>query len=669
VSEPTVAAESESDSEGERECASGRGFAAWPSPIAAADVAAAHGSISWVGQVRGSLWWVESDPADGGRLALWRLDDDQAVRLTPDGMNVRNRVHEYGGLPWAASDDGFVVTDWEDQRLYAGGAAGIRPLTPAPAFDAQYRYAEPVVVGREVWVLREEFFSESPTDLVRSFVAVPLDGSAAADPGAVRVLGGDHRFLSCLRVSPTGEHVSWIGWDHPHMSWDQSELVVADVRDGRFVNRSVVSGGPGDAICQAEWDFDGGLVFLSDRSGWWNLYRLDHPGAAPHGLLPIDHELGGALWKPGTSWLAVLGEERYGVLDHGEPAILDARAGTLTPIEPPAGSGVTTWSAFLSAQDGRLASAGYGSHSLPRLVTWDADHGARVQGTHDSLPRLGDDTIDAAWLPTPEFRWIDDGAGAHIPTTLYPPTNPLVGAKPGELPPYIVHIHGGPTGANGVSLDLEIAYFTSRGIGVAAPEYGGSTGFGRAWRERLAGQWGVVDLADAAAVANALVAAGLADPERLVIRGGSAGGFTSAAAMTAPSPFAVGLVSYPVIDLLAWMGGENHDLESQYLVSLVGPLPGAEASYRRRSPAERPERAHGPMLILQGLDDRICRPETTQRFVDGLEAAGKTFEYVGYEGEQHGFRQASTVADAIAREFAFLCRHLRSDRIDPKDRA
>ena len=162
--------------------------------------------------------------------------------------------------------------------------------------------------------------------------------------------------------------MSWIGWNHPHMSWDQSELVIADVRDGRFVNRTTVAGGPGDAICQAEWEADGGLVFLSDRSGWWNLYRLDHPGGAAHALLPVDHELGGALWKPGTSWLAVLGDDRYGVLDHGEPAILDARAGTLTPIEPPAGSGVATWSPFLSASDGRLASAGHGSHSLSRLV-------------------------------------------------------------------------------------------------------------------------------------------------------------------------------------------------------------------------------------------------------------------------------------------------------------
>lgn len=646
-------------------------YGTWPSPITPSDVAGAHGSISWVGQPDGALWWIESDPADGGRLALWRLDGDDLRRVTPDGMNVRNRVHEYGGLPWAAlpatpaAPGGFVATEWADQRLYAGDDHGVRPLTPAPTFDGQYRYAEPLVAGDEVWALREEFFSESPTDLRRAFVAVPLDGSAAKTPDAVRVLGGDHRFLSCLRLSPDGTRASWIGWDHPNMSWDQSELVVADVVDGSFSGARVVAGGPGDSICQAEWDDDGTLVYLSDRSGWWNLYRL----GTEESLLPIDHELGGALWKPGTSWLAVLGGSRYGLIDHGTPSVLDATAGTLSPLAPPVdgdGAAVTTWASSLSAHDGRLASTGHGSRSLPRLVTWDAENGTRVHGAHAALPIVAGNTMDPAWLPTPEFRWFDGDGGARIPAHVYPPTNPEATAPDGELPPYVVHIHGGPTGSNGVSLDLEIAAFTSRGIGVVAPDYGGSTGYGRAWRERLNGQWGVVDLADAAAVADALVAEGVADPDRLVIRGGSAGGFTSAAAMTAPSPFALGLVSYPVIDLLAWMGGENHDLESQYLVSLVGPLPEAEATYRDRSPAERPHLAHGPMLILQGLDDRICQPETTARFVDGLAAASKTYEYVGYEGEQHGFRQAATVADAIRREIDFLRKHLGIER---KERA
>ena len=635
-----------------------RPYGTWPSPISPADVAAAHGAITWVGQPQGELWWVESDPADEGRLALWCLDGDEHRRLTPAGVNVRNRVHEYGGLPWAAGGDGYVVTEWSDQRLYTGTGGGgrdaLRPLTPAPAFDGQFRYAEPRVVGDEVWALREEFFSDSPTDLKRSFVAVPLDGSAASAPQRIRVLGGGHRFLSCLRVSPDGRHASWIGWDHPHMPWDQTELVVADVIDGRFAAAEAVAGGDGESICQAEWDDDGSLVYLSDRTGWWNLHRLGEADPVLH----IDSELGGPLWRPGTSWLAVLGGGRYGVLEHGRPAVLDASAGTLSRLEPAGGSPVTTWSAYLSSHAGRLASAGYGARSLPRLVVGDPEGGVRALGTHAALPAAGDATLATQWLPEPVFRWIRGRDGDQIPVNIYGPTNPEASAPADEKPPFIVHVHGGPTGENGVSLDLEIAAFTSRGIGVAVPEYGGSTGFGRAWRRRLAGAWGVVDLHDAIDVAEALVRDGSADPRRLVIRGGSAGGFTSAAAMTRPSPFTVGLVSYPVIDLLAWMSGENHDLESQYLVSLIGPLPEREADYRDRSPAEHADAAHGPMLILQGLDDRICRPETTQRFVDALAAAGKTFEFTGYEGEQHGFRRAATIEDAIARELAFLRRHL-----------
>jgi dipeptidyl aminopeptidase/acylaminoacyl peptidase len=631
-----------------------RPYGTWPSPISPADVAAAHGSLSWVGQPGGELWWVESDPADEGRLALWRLVGDAHRRLTPTGVNVRNRVHEYGGLPWTAGGDGYIITEWSDQRLYTGGTDDPRPLTPEPAFDGQFRYAEPQVVGDEVWVLREEFFSDSPTDLERSFVAVPLDGSAAASPQRLRVLGGGHRFLTCLRVSPDGRRASWIGWDHPHMPWDQTELSVADIVDGKLVAATVVAGGEGESICQAEWDDDGTLVYLSDRTGWWNLHRLGD--SEP--VLRVDHELGGPLWKPGTRWLAVLGSGRYGVLDHGRPAVLDAVRGTLTPVEPPADAGIETWSPFLSAHAGRLASAGQGARSLPRLVVWDPQGGARTVGTHPGMPDAGGRALGPEWLPQPEFRLIRGRDGAQIPVNVYPPTNPGMSAPAGEKPPFIVHVHGGPTGENGVSLDLEIAAFTSRGIGVAAPEYGGSTGFGRAWRRRLAGAWGVVDLNDAIDVAEALIQDGSADPRRLAIRGGSAGGFTSACAMTRPSPFAVGLITYPVIDLLAWMSGENHDLESHYLVSLIGPLPEREAAYRDRSPAEHAESAHGPMLILQGLDDRICRPETTQRFVDSLTAAGKVFEFAGYEGEQHGFRRASTVADAVSRELAFLRRHL-----------
>lgn len=643
-------------------------YGSWSSPISAEDVGAFSGSLSWAGAAHDAVWWVQSDPTDGGRLALWRVGADSdaaAERVTAPGLNVRNRVHEYGGKPWAPIPGGAVVTNWDDQRLYAVTEDGHRPLTPAPAFEGQFRYAEPLVVGEDVWLLREEFFSTAPLDVRREFVAVPLDGRAADDLAAVRVLGGRHQFLAGLRVSPEGGQASWIGWDHPRMSWDGTELVVATIDaggvgdaagGGGFSDELVVAGSPTESIVQAEWTPDGSLAFLSDLSGWWNLHRID-PSGEREPVLTADREFGGALWRPGSTWFAVLGAARYALLDGGTPTLLDAATGALEVLPMPEGSGIGGWSTLVADGD-RLVAIGSGSACLSRPVSWSRAGGTRTHGLLPAAPVCGGEPLGGEWLPRAESLRVPAEDGAGIPVHLFPPTNPDASAPASERPPYIVHVHGGPTGQKGTSLDLEIAYFTSRGIGVAVPEYAGSTGYGRAWRSRLNGRWGEADLSDAIALAGYLVSEGLADPARLVIRGGSAGGFTSAAAMTAPSPFAVGLISYPVIDLFAWMAGENHDLESQYLVGLVGPLPEASDRYRDRSPAERPERAHGPMLILQGLDDRICLPQTTERFVAGLRAAGKPHEYVGYPGEQHGFRMAATVADAIQREHAFLCRHL-----------
>lgn len=650
-------------------------FGTWPSPIAARDVARSHGSIAWVEQPDGALWWVESNPQAGGALAILREGPDGVTRMTASGANVRNRVHEYGGLPWTyipptVSDArrSICYTEWADHRLYrqflgAQSAEGDPvPLTPVPDCEAGYRYAEPLVRGDEVWVLREHHLSDSPTDVVRHFVAIPLDGSAAENRSAVRELGvGGHDFLAGLRISPDGAQAAWIGWDHPVMPWDRTELVIADIEEGLLANARVVVGGADVSICQVEWEADGSLVYLSDESGWWNLHRWDPPTGDTTAVFAVAAELGGPLWRPGLRWFAPLGGSRYGVLNHGVPGILDAVTRTIEPIVASVSAGLTHWRAHLSAAHGRLASVGYGPQSLPRLVSASAV-GFAVHGDHASHPLIGEsaEPLDPDWLPRPELVWFTGSDGAAVPANVFPPRNPTVAWPTGERLPFVVHIHGGPTGENGMDLDLEIAYYTSRGIGVVAPEYGGSTGYGRAWRERLNGQWGVVDLADAETVAAGLVAAGMADPSRLGIRGGSAGGFTSALALTRPSSFAVGLVRYPVIDLLAWAEGETHDFESHYLTGLIGPLPESAKKYRERSPAA--VAAHGPMLILQGDDDRICLPVTTDRFVAELEAFGKPHRYIVYPGEQHGFRRTETIAHAIETEFAFFCDSLGIER-------
>lgn len=651
-----------------RELASGT----WPSPITAPVVAAARGSLQWLELVDGAPWWVEGLPAEGGRLALMRLTPDgSAAEVTPPGASVRNRVHEYGGRPWCpvpGSGGGYCYTDWRDHRLHAVDPDGAsRPLTPPVEIAARDRYAEPVVVGDEVWVLRERHRSDEPTDVERGWIAVPLDGSAADDPRRVRALTGpdSHRFLACLRISPDGGRAAWIGWNHPDMPWDATEAVVADITDGRFARPRAVSGGPGVSVCQLEWRDDTRLLCSSDESGWWNLLEVDLAGGSSRAVTGEAAELGGALWRTGSRWFALLDAGRAAALQGETAAIIDLESGRVSPLGGAEEHGVAQWAPSIAADSGRVAAIGSGPRALPRVfvavvgpgaAASDAGRGAFTPvGGHEPLPRGVDGSVlDAAWLPSPRFEYLTTPDGVPVPAHVWPPTNPVARSLPGELPPYVVHVHGGPTGSNGVGLDLEIAYFTSRGIGVVAPEYGGSTGHGRAWRERLRGAWGEVDLADAETAALALVASGEADADRLVVRGGSAGGFTSAALMTRPSVFRVGLVIYPVIDLVAWATGETHDFESQYLAGLVGLLPDAEPRYRERSPSDRADAAHGPILVLQGLDDPICLAETTERFVARLDAAGVPYRYVGYAGEGHGFRRAETLRHAIAAQFSWV---------------
>ena len=629
------------------------------SPITSADVGGTHSAPLWVGIVDGAPWWIQ--PVDDGtRYALVRERDGEIIRLSAATANLRTRVHEYGGQPWAAlPDGGFVYTEWADQKLYLQAPdAEPTALTPAPSRPAGLRYAAPVVVGNEVWALREEHYGDAPTDVRRDFVAVPLDGSAANDASRVRALGATgHHFLAGLRLSPDGTRAAWIGWNHPYMSWDRSEVVVADVTADGFENQRVIAGGAptreaagdGIAICQLEWQDDDTLLYLSDVTGWFNLYR--HPlGGHAVNLLPIDHELGGPLWRVGQRWFAVLGPNRFVILDHSHPAILDAVAATLTPVDTGA---LTAWGSYLAASGDLIADVAAGPKHVSVLATLRLTEDGILLSTLGgvpALPRLATgEQLPEEWLPTPEFRWFDGEGGIRVPAHVYRPA--------GDGPaPYVVHIHGGPTGENGSTLDLEFAYLTSRGIGVVVPEYGGSTGYGRLWRERLNGQWGVVDLQDAITVASALVAEGLAAPGKLGIRGGSAGGFTTAAAMTTPSPFTAGVARYPVIDLVAFASGETHDLESQYLASIVGRLPEDAALFEERSPQARAAQLHSPILILQGLDDQICMAATTERFVDAIADSPVRHEYVTYEGEQHGFRTASTVRDAIEREYAFFAR-------------
>ncbi|MEV5514004.1 prolyl oligopeptidase family serine peptidase [Streptomyces flaveolus] len=626
-------------------------YGSWPSPIDAALAAAHDGRPEDVGFVGDEVWWTAPRPTEGGRRTLVRrYPDGTEEPVLPAPWNVRSRVIEYGGRPWAAltapAGPLVVFVNFADQRLYAyePGGAEPRPLTPVSPVGGGLRWAEPQPRPErgEVWCVLEEFTGDGPSDVRRVLAAVPLDGSAADDRGAVRELSDDrHRFVTGPRVSPDGRRAAWLAWDHPRMPWDGTELIVADIGpEGTFRDARTVAGGPEESIAQADWAPDGALLYASDRTGWWNLYRDGRP------LCTREEEFGGPLWKLGQRWFAPLDSGLIAVL-HGRGAaalgILDPETGEVVDAAGP----WTEFAATLAAHGERVVSVGAGPRSGYEVVELDTRTGrARVIGAPHA------DAVDPAHYPEPQIRTFTGPGGRDIHAHVYPPYHPACAAPDGELPPYVIWAHGGPTSRSPLVLDLEIAYFTSRGIGVAEVDYGGSTGHGREYRNRLREQWGVVDVEDCEAVALALADEGAADRARLAVRGGSAGGWTAAASLTATDVYACGTVIYPILDLTGWGTGETHDFESQYLESLIGPLAEVPDRYAERSPVEHADRVTAPFLLLQGLDDVICPPVQCERFLTRMAGRGVPHAYIAFEGEGHGFRRAETMVRALESELS-----------------
>jgi dipeptidyl aminopeptidase/acylaminoacyl peptidase len=625
-------------------------YGAWPSPIDAALAAAHDGHPEYVGFVGDEAWWTEPRPTEAGRRTLVRRHaDGREEAVLPAPWNVRTRVIEYGGQPWGgAVVDGrplIVFVHFADQRLYAfHPGEEPRPLTPVSGVGGGLRWAEPQILTTrgEVWCVLEEFTGESPGDVRRVLAAVPLDGSAAEDRTAVRELtDGRHRFVTGPRLSPDGRRAAWLAWDHPRMPWDGTELLVADVHDdGTLHDARTVAGGPEESIAQADWAPDGGLLYTSDRGGWWNLHRDGRP------LCTREEEFGGPLWKLGHRWFAPLDNGLVAVL-HGRGAlvlgILDPESGEVVDAAGP----WTEYAPTLAVHGDRVVSVAAGPRTSYEVVELDTATGhARVVGAPHT------DAVDPAYLPEPQVRTFTGSDGRDIHAHVYPPHHPQC-TGPGDRPaPYVIWAHGGPTGRSPLVLDLEIAYFTSRGIGVAEVNYGGSTGYGRAYRNRLRGQWGVVDVEDCAAVALALAEEGTADRDRLAVRGGSAGGWTTAASLAATDVYAYGTIIYPVLDLAGWATGETHDFESHYLESLVGPFTEVPHLYTERSPVEHADRITAPFLLLQGLDDVICPPAQAERLLDRIAGRGVPHAYISFEGEGHGFRRADTMIRALEAELS-----------------
>ncbi|MBB3156503.1 dipeptidyl aminopeptidase/acylaminoacyl peptidase [Microbacterium proteolyticum] len=607
-------------------------YGSWPSPITPESVAQSTPRVDGARIVGDEVWWGESVPSEAGRVAVKRRRADGSVEtVLPAPANARSAVHEYGGGAWTASDEGeLYYVERTDQRVYAlrpGG--GARALTPA---DDTVRHGGLRFEHGALLAVRETHGAERVP--VRAIVRVATD-----DSGTVDVLAEGSHFLAQPALSPDGGRLAWIAWNHPDMPWDATILRVADLASEEVHD---LAGGDDRAPLQPVWLADDELLYADDPGGRWNLFRRPLDGDAQP-VAPADADTGGGLWVLGTRWFGAAGDGRIvAVRTDGADQIVEIAPSGVRPLDVPVVAGATVD----DARDARVLISGADSAGRSGLWLVDLDSGV-VDLVTGGSGSWGDE-----WMPS--ARALEtEGPHGPVHAFAYAPTHPEVTAPAGERPPYVVLVHGGPTSHVGPAPSAKTAFFTSRGIGVLDVNYGGSTGYGRAYRDRLKGQWGVVDVDDVAAAASALAAAGLADPERLAIAGGSAGGWTVLAAVTRTDVFSAGISRYGVGDARA-LAEDTHDFEARYLDGLIGPLPEAEQVYIERSPLSRPERFRVPLLILQGAEDRVVPPSQAEAIRDALAAHGVPHAYVLYEGEGHGFRRAETVVDSLQRELGFL---------------
>jgi len=629
-------------------------YGAWKSPLTADWILAGMVGLSAPRADAADLYWIELRPSEAGRNVLVRRTQGGEVSdVTPPGFNVRTRVHEYGGGAYTVSTGTVYFSNFADGRLYRqapGGAPG--PITP----EAPMRYADMVVDGgRNRLILIREDHTASDRDAVNTIAALDL---AVGDTGQVLVGGND--FYSTPRLSSDGKRLAWLTWNHPNMPWDGTELWLADLdAEGVPVNPRLVAGGLAESIFQPEWSPDGLLHFISDRSGWWNLYRLRDGAVEPLHLM--EAEFGQPQWAFGQSTYAFTGPRDlycvYNGMGTEHLAHLDTETGAFTPIELPYSS-----ISSIQAAGRRLIFIAGSPTTATALVELDPATGER-----NTLRRSDDRDLDPGYLSVPQAVEFPTEGGLTSHGLFYAPRNRDYRAPDRELPPLLVMIHGGPTSQTSSALRPTIQYCASRGFAVFDVNYGGSTGYGRAYRQRLNGQWGVVDVDDCVNGARYLAEKRLVDPKRLAITGGSAGGYTTLAALTFRDLFHAGASYYGISDLEA-LEGDDHKFESRYNDSMLGPYPEARDLYRARSPLYSAERLRRPVIFFQGLDDPVVQPVQSEKMVAAMRANGVPVAYLAYPGEMHGFRAAANIKRSLEAEFYFYSRifgYEPADQIEP----
>jgi dipeptidyl aminopeptidase/acylaminoacyl peptidase len=620
-------------------------YGSWQSPITADEIVADSIGIGSIVVDGTDIYWLESRPQEGGRSTIVRRSADGRITdITPPEYNVRTFVHEYGGAPYTVMGGQVYFSNSSDGCLYSQNLHEDRLRVRQLTFDKTKRYADCIVdTRRQQLICVQEEHDSSAHEPLNTIVSISL-----SNPKAIRVLVGGCDFYAAPRLTPDGTKLAWLSWNHPNLPWDGTNLQVATLMGkGELSQPNLIAGGANEAIFQPQWSSNDTLYFISDRTGWGNLYRWHH--GTVEDICHLDAEFSLPQWVFGMSTYALLGKNRI-VCTYTKSGIWYlALINTITKHATPLNLKYTDISSVRSIGNSLVCCAA--SVSQPsQLISIDF-----LTQKRQIIKRSSQINIDPGYLSVPKsIEYLTaDGFTAHA--FYYPPTNQDYTPDPMEKPPLLVKSHGGPTAATSTQLNLKVQYWTSRGFAVVDVNYGGSTGYGKAYRHRLDGNWGIVDVDDCTQAAVYLAEQGLVDVDRMAISGGSAGGYTTLCALTFRDVFKAGASYYGVSDL-ASLAKDTHKFESRYLDRLVAPYPSGASVYADRSPLHFTDRLSCPTIFFQGLQDKVVPPNQAEMMVTALKDKGVPVAYITFPQEQHGFRQGENIKRALTGEFYFYSR-------------
>lgn len=631
-------------------------YGSWKSPITADLIVSESVGLGDMAVDGEDIYWLEIRPSEDGRYVIVRqAPDGSRTDLNPPPFNARTKVHEYGGGSYSVLKKTLFFSNFSDGRVYKLDRENTapKPITP---IDNDLRYADFEISsnGKQIIAVRED----------HSKSGEPVNTLVSIDPEKVSsgtIISSGADFYSTPTLNPDGSQLAWIQWNHPNMPWDTTELWSADItRDGQLTNRLKLREREGESVCHPAWSPSGVLHYISDESGWWNIYELKD--GERKNLTPIEAEFTQPQWGLGARYygfttdnkiICAMNQRGYWSL-----AILDSSTRKLEKVTAPFTE--INRSGIKVSKDRVVINAG--SSDVPHSI-----YHYTYNGELTEIKRSDELKISSNNFSKPEFVEFPTTDGLTAYGFFYPPWNPSFQGIKGELPPLLVLSHGGPTGSATTTLDLQKQFWTSRGFGVLDVNYGGSTGYGTSYRKKLNGKWGIVDVDDCINGTKFLMARGDADSDRLAIRGSSAGGYTTLAALTFTNMFHAGASYYGVSDLSA-LARETHKFESRYLDSMVGPYPEMKTVYEDRSPLFHTELLSCPVILFQGLEDKIVLPNQAEMMVDELKAKGMTVAYISFKDEQHGFRKSENIKRALQAELYFYSRVFKfqlDDGIDP----